>query len=79
MGVRVSYDWSGNYGLLAEIEGAPQYLTTSGKTYVPQVQPLYADARLNGTVTAANVRIFTSENEEKKKLGRNYGISEGFW
>ena len=67
MGVTVSYDWAGNYGLLAEIEGAAQYLTTSGKTYVPQVQPLYADARLSGTETAANVRTFTSENDEKKR------------
>ena len=76
MGVSVSYDWAGNYGLLAEIEGAAQYLTTSGgEIYVPQVKPMYADARLVGTQTAADVRTWTSENDEKK---RNWAASEGF-
>ena len=74
----VSYVWSKDYGLLAEIEGDAQYLVTSGQTYVPQVKPAHTDARLTGTgtqPTAAQVRVYQNENDKKQ---RDWATTVGF-
>ena len=35
----VSYDWAGEYGLLAEVQGAAKYLVTTTEVYVAPVRP----------------------------------------
>ena len=60
---KVSYDWSGQYGLLAEIIGAARYAIENPLLpgYVAPVQPANSPT-LAGNATAAGIRHATDAN-----------------
>ena len=64
----VSYVWAGDYGLLAEIEGATQYLATAGETYVIPTKPddIDPDVLVNGTAHTI-VKVLQARMVVKKR------------
>ena len=54
----MSYNWAGDYGLLAVIEGTAQYLTTTANNYVTPTQPDDIDPEIlvNG-ITQVRVKV----------------------
>jgi hypothetical protein len=70
----VSYDWAGDNGLLAVIEGAAKYLARTGENYIEPVRPGAQHPNiLNGT--AAQIRAMDAENDGWR---RDYAIFSGF-
>ena len=81
----VSYDWAYVYGLPAEIEGATQYLTTTGNTCAIATKPddIDPDIIVNRT-THARVKVLQARTIVKKRdlavvLGFRKGVSNIFW
>ena len=73
----VSYDWAGDYGLLAEIRGPIKYHVKTGKVYTPPARPLVVDPQvLAGNLTDKQARIATLNNNQMKL---DYAVLEGFW
>lgn len=81
---RVSYDWAGQYGLLAEIIGAARYAADNPTLppYVPPVQPPHSPVLPVGA-TAAQIRAATDDNNLLKRdwaivVGFRRGVGENF-
>ena len=72
----VSYDWAGDYGLLAEIEGATQYLTTTEEIYIIPTKPdnINPEILVNGT-TQVRVKVLQERTIVKK---RDWVVVKGF-
>ena len=72
----VPHGWAGNYGLLAEIEGAAQYLTTTGETYVIPTKPndIVPEILVNGT-TQVRVKVLHERSNVNK---RDWAVMKGF-
>ena len=74
----MSYDWAGDYGLLAEIEGDTQYLPiTTGEIYVIPTKPddINPEILVNGT-TQVRVKVLQERTIVKK---RDWAVVLGFW
>ena len=73
---RVSYDWAGRYGLLAEIIGAARYAVDHPTlpAYVAPVQPANSPVLPAGP-TAAQIRQLTDDNN---LLKRDWAMLQGF-
>ena len=70
------YGWVGNYGLLAQIEGATQYLATAGETYVIQTKPDDIDPNvLVNETTQVRVKVLQARTIVKK---RDWAVVVGF-
>ena len=67
---------AGDYGLLTEIGGAPQYLTTTGEIYVIPTKPDNIDPEIlvNGT-TQVKVKVLQARTIVKK---RDWAVVKGF-
>jgi hypothetical protein len=70
----VSYDWAGDNGLLAVIEGAAKYLARTGENYIEPVRPGAQHPNILGG-TAAQIRAMDAENDGWR---RDYAIFSGF-
>ena len=76
MNFAVTYPWSGQHGLLAEIMGAHKYLAETGKHYVPPVRPPIYDPRIIGAgLNQAQIRVAQAMNDTAKV---DYAVLEGF-
>ena len=76
MNFAVSYPWSGQHGLLAEIMGAHKYLAETGKHYVPPARPpVYDPAIIREGLTQAQIRVAQAMNDAAKV---DYAMLEGF-
>ena len=76
MNFAVSYPWSGQHGLLAEVMGARKYLAETGKHYVPPARPpVYDPQILGGGLTQAQIRVAQAMNDTAKV---DYAVLEGF-
>ena len=73
---RVSYDWAGQYGLLAEIIGAARYAADNPllPAYVAPVQPANSPV-MPAAPTAAQIRQLTDDNN---LLKRDWAVVCGF-
>ena len=72
----VTYDWAGEYGLLAEIIGATRMNTLTNVTYVLPVKPPAVDPDVEaGNLTEK--KALTAKALHEVKLV-NYAIVEGF-
>ena len=69
----VSYDWAGDYGLLAVISGPTRYLAQATLAYVEPVQPV--TARPNNVTTAVQINTWETENDLQR---RTYAVFRGF-
>ena len=73
---QVSYDWAGEYGLLAEIEGGTKFTALTTKQYTAPVRPPAQDPGIvAGNVTDKQARSRKELNDIAKV---NYAIVEGF-
>ena len=78
----VSYGWAGDYGLLAEIERATQYLDTTGETYVipTKLNDIDPDVLVNRTtqvrVTVLQARTIVKKRDCAVVLGFRKGGSD---
>ena len=72
----VSYDWAGNYGLLAKIKGTTQYITTPGEIYVLSSKSDNTDPKIlvNGT-TQIRVKVLQEHIFVTK---RDWAVVKGF-
>ena len=76
MNFAVSYPWSGQHGLLAEMMGEHKYLAETGKHYVPPARPqVYNPAIIGGGLTQAQIRVAQVMNDTTKV---DYTVLEGF-
>jgi hypothetical protein len=72
----VSYEWAGDHGLLAEIDGAEKYLADTGELYVaPERPPQNHAGVLTGNPTNTQVRVRTAIND---LLKQDYATLLGF-
>ena len=69
-----SYTWSGDYGLLTDIQGAAR-LTMSNLAYVAPVQPLNHHMGKRSMAIAYQTGVLTAENN---LLKHNWAIVKGF-
>ena len=69
----VNYDWAGDNGLLAVIEGVAKYFARTEENYVESVKPGAQHPNIL-TDTAAQIRVMTVENDGQK---RDYAIFSG--
>ena len=76
---RVSYPWANGHGLLAVIQGAKNYLATSGKNYVQPDRPENQHPDIFVTIprapTQQQVKNLEAKNENWK---RDYAVYSGF-
>ena len=73
---QVSYDWAGEYGLLAEIEGGTKFTALTQKQYTAPVRPPPQDPGIvSGNITDKQARSRKELNDIAKV---NYAIVEGF-
>jgi len=73
---QVSYDWAGEYGLLAEIEGGTKFTALTTKQYTAPVRPPAQDPGIvSGNITDKQARSKKELNDIAKV---NYAIVEGF-
>ena len=72
----MSYDWDGDYELLAKIEGATQYLGTVGENYVISSKPndINSDVLVNRT-TQLRVKVLQVRRIVRK---RDWAVVLGF-
>ena len=76
MAFTVSYPWSGQHGLLAEVIGAHKYLAKTGKNYAPPARPPVYDPRITGgNMNQATIRVAQAMNDTVKV---DYAVLEGF-
>ena len=75
LGCTVEYGWSGQFGLLAEIQELEQYLATTGFQYVAPTQPPNRHEEIVPTTTAHRSALLTAEND---LLKHDWAIVKGF-
>jgi hypothetical protein len=74
--INVSYPWSDDYGLLAEIQGEDKYLANTGFEYVSPTRPPDLDPRiLLPNQLQTQIKILQSESVILK---RDYAVVKGF-
>ena len=71
----MEYAWSGDYGLLAEIQDKGRYLATTGLHYVASTQPSSRHAGILATTTAHRTALLRAEND---LLKHDWVIVKGF-
>ena len=73
---QVSYDWTGPYALLAEIEGGTKFTALTNKAYtVPACPPPQDPNIVSGNITDKQARSKKELNDIAKG---NFAILEGF-
>ena len=81
---RVSYAWAGDWGCLAEIQGAQKYLVSTGEEYLaPARPPVNHPGVLEGNPSQTQIRIMTADNDLLKQdyhvlLGFRKGVGQNF-
>lgn len=65
-----AYPWSDKYGILAEVLGAQEYLTTTGLVYVEPTPP----TAFNGSITAS-----TSQHVREPKTAKHEQLQERYF
>ena len=73
---QVTYDWCGEYGLLAEIEGATRYKTLTGLDYTAPVKPPPQDPDIVSAALTDKQARARQELHGVKLV--NFAILEGF-
>jgi hypothetical protein len=70
-----SYEWSQDYGLLAEIQEPERYLATTGLIYNAPEEPPIRHSGIHPTTTAHRVALLTAENDVAR---HDWAIVKGF-
>ena len=71
----VEYGWSGQFGLLAEIQEPERYLETTGFQYVAPIEPPNRHPEILPATTAHRSALLTAEND---LLKHDCAIFKGF-
>ena len=71
----VKYEWSGQYGLLAEIQEPERYFETTGLQYVAPIEPPNRHPEILPATTAHRSALLTADND---LLKHDWAIILGF-